>query len=75
MDVSLMGVCAALQRLGWDSADTDRPMLVVSPADYANASSIWTALGGAVDLWATPRLPEFAWFVSWRGRRVGSEGA
>ena len=72
MDVSQAGVSAALQRLQWDTGDPERPLLVVSPADYLYAAGYHRE---GLRVWATPQLPEHAWFVSWRGRRVGSEGA
>lgn len=75
MDVGVNGVASALEKLQWDSADPVKPLLVVSPEDYPTALEIAVELNQRVAIWATPCVARYAWFVAWRGRRVGSEGA
>ncbi len=79
MDVSVMGVGAALGKLGWDSADPVKPLLVMQPEWYPYALEIAYEFNQRIAVWVTPfseeRRYRDAWFVVWRGRRVGSEGA
>lgn len=76
MDVSVIGVAWALERLCWDSADPVKPLLVVHPADYPRALEIAIELNQRIAVWATCfGTDPYAWFVTWRGQRIGSGGA
>ena len=76
MDVCVTGVCLALERLKWDSADLVKPLLIVHPVNYCYALEIAIELNQRVAIWVTPFSDDKdAWFVAWRGRQVGSQGA
>ena len=76
MDCCTSSVAMALGRLEWDSADLVKPLLVVHPSAYPWAIEIAIELNQRIAIWATPFSQDRdTWFVVWRGRRVGSEGA
>jgi hypothetical protein len=75
MDVCTMGVMQALSNLGWETDAPPRPLLVVSPADYPLAIEANRHLGDLCRVVASQRLERYAWFVAWRGQKLGSGGA
>lgn len=85
-DCSVGSVDYALDRIGWQSGQTTRPLLCVHPASYGYALNVARAFNGAIEVWATRQIAEAnglcgpwndvdAWFIAWRGRRMGSIGA
>jgi len=75
IDLSTVGVMQALTNMGWESDAQPRPLLVVSPPDYPLAIEINRHLGDLCRVVATQRIGMYAWFVAWRGGKLGSDGA
>jgi hypothetical protein len=75
-DVSGHGLAQALSKLGWETGAMPRPILVVHPSNLVYAVSAAQHVGDVVTIVATHTLTDVdTWFVAWRGRRVGSQGA
>lgn len=79
-DVHGSSVSQALAMLGWESGLTPKPLLCVHPSMFATACLIAKEMHGVVEPLAMRGIQDEgtwgdAWFVAWRGKRVGSEGA
>jgi hypothetical protein len=75
-DVSGHGVASALAKLGWETGASPTPILVVHPSNLVWAVASAQCVGNVVAVIATQKFADIdTWFVAWRGRRVGSQGA
>ncbi len=74
-DVSSVVVMHALVELGWESGAQPQPLLVVSPSIYIYAIDANKHLGDLCRVVAKRGVERDTWFVAWRGRRIGSDGA
>lgn len=79
-DVHGRSVSQALAMLGWQSGLTPKPLLCVHPSMFYAACLVAQEMRGAVEPYAMKGIQDEgtwgdAWFVAWRGKRVGSEGS
>lgn len=76
MDISICSVRQALHQMDWEPDLDPKPLLVVHPLSYVDAHDVREHYRDAIEVWATNHITDRdTWFVSWRGRRVGSVGA
>lgn len=76
-DVCTEGVNEALSRIGWEPNTAPQAILCVHPRNWRAAMHVPPTFYGQIQLHALRFNDENtdAWFVAWRGRRAGSNGA
>ena len=81
-DVNCHGIMWVLEQMGWESEARPQPLLVVGVENYPAALSANAVLNNLCAVRAVQRdfshgtyMGRDAWFVAWRGRRMGSDGA
>jgi len=76
-DLSQYTVMDALIRMDWQPHAAPVALLLCQPENYLQALEIRDTFQGALEIHVArmPDLHRDAWFVSWRGRHMGSPGA